>query len=78
MTHLIEVFRNNEWMQCNFQDLKAGESFRMYEQEEVILFVGRAAIFTTSADAKQRNGKWFIEIIDPDDPSIQEKINGKL
>jgi hypothetical protein len=50
----------------------------MYEQEEVILFVGRAAIFRTGSDAKQINGKWFIEIIDPDEPNIQEKINGKF
>jgi hypothetical protein len=78
MTHRIEVFRNNEWVHCNFQDLKAGEDFRMYEQEEVILFVGRAAIFRTGSDAKQINGKWFIEIIDPDEPNIQEKINGKF
>jgi hypothetical protein len=67
MTHRIEVFRNNEWIECKFQDLKAGENFRVYEQEEVILFVGRASIFTTGGDAVQKNGKWSIEIIDPDE-----------
>jgi len=67
MEHLMEVFRDNKWLPCSMKELKLGETFRVYEKEDRILYVGRAAHFVAAADPIQRNGKWYLEIINPED-----------
>lgn len=71
MTRRFEVLRSGKWEECNFQDIKAGDSFRAFEQEDKIIFTGRAVIFVAATDPIQKNGKWFIEI-------IEENKDGKL
>jgi len=66
MNRKLQVFRNNEWIDSTMKDLKAGEKFRMFEPEGDPVIFKENSEFLVGADPKEKNGKWSIEIIDPE------------
>lgn len=78
MNRLYEMMKNGKWVKCNFQDIKTGDIFRAYEQEEKIIYAGKAVIFEASTDAKQKDDTWFIEIKEPTESLIRRNIYGEF
>jgi hypothetical protein len=78
MNRRFEVFCNDKWNECKFQDLKSGDVFRSFEQEDKILYSGKAVVFEASSNAKQLDGVWCIEIKEPTEELIRNNIHGKF
>jgi|WetSurSiteA1Bulk_404760.scaffolds.fasta_scaffold00918_21 hypothetical protein len=65
MKRKIQVLRDNKWTPCEMKELRGGETFKMYEEDKEIDFMGTTT-FLAGADARLRkDGQWVIEIIDP-------------
>jgi len=78
MNRLFEILKDGKWVKCSFQDIKAGDLFRAYEQEEAIIYAGKPVVFEASTDAKQKNETWCIEIKEPTESLIRRNIYGEF
>ena len=60
----VEVFRNCKWDAINFEDLKKGESFRMFEKDGETVFdlSGNTVFYSISEPYKNNEGIWAIDI----------------
>lgn len=60
-----EVFRDGNWIEIDFLNLKKGENFRLFEQtgEEVYNLSGMTIFQSISSPYENENGIWQIDII---------------
>ncbi len=61
MKRKTEVYRNNQWVECRTEDLRVGESFRMWEDDQpVIGYDGVTKEYIVYSKPEQVHGVWQV------------------